>query len=246
MLLVQQDSELIPLLSFLIQRGKCRKCSSKVSWQYPLIELLTGLLFVLITFTYIPQDVSGAALLAAHLVIACLLVVILIYDAKHKIIPDPLVYTFIALTGIMLFIGGDTSGNAAISAASEVSQAFHMPTLSAVLAGPLLFIPFALIWRLSKGRAMGFGDAKLAWGMGWSVGLAQGISAVVFAFWIGAAVGITKIIIDRIRSSGRPHITMKSEIPFAPFLIIGLYVALWIGADIYHVDFFVNSFLSVR
>ena len=98
--------ELIPLASFLIQRGKCKSCSCKISWQYPLIEALTGFLFVIITFAYVPTDLPSAALLVAHLVVACLLVVILIYDSKHKIIPDPLVYTFIIITGIMLFIGG--------------------------------------------------------------------------------------------------------------------------------------------
>ncbi len=218
--------ELVPVISFLLQAGRCVKCKAKISWQYPLVETLTGLIFVLLTFTIMPQDFGGALLLVAHLIMGCLLIAILVYDAHHKIIPDPFVYAFIIIAGISLFLGGETG--------------IHMPLIRDVLAGPILFAPFALIWLFSKGRAMGFGDAKLAWGIGWALGLAQGLSAIILAFWIGAIVGVYKIIKDR------KHVGMKSEIPFAPFLIIGIYLALWIGADIYHVNFFIDSMVSLR
>src|SRR3990167_8947526 len=76
--------ELIPILSFLILRARCSKCGIKISWQYPLIELWTGLIFVSVPIIFIP--------------VFCLYVAITIYDFKHKIIPDELVYASIILS----------------------------------------------------------------------------------------------------------------------------------------------------
>src|SRR3989344_1879905 len=76
--------ELVPVLSFLIQKGRCRNCGIRISYQYPLIELWTGLIFVTVPYIFIP--------------VFCIYIVITIYDLKHKIIPDPLVYSAIALS----------------------------------------------------------------------------------------------------------------------------------------------------
>ena len=78
---------------------------------------------------------------------------------------------------------------------------------------------------------MGFGDAKLALSMGFLLGIAAGISAIVLAFWIGALAGIFWLIVNR-------NITMKSEIPFAPFLILGGWLSLIFDLDLLHVSLF--------
>lgn len=205
--------ELIPVFSFLIQKGKCRTCGSKISWQYPLVELLTAVLFVLSYVTFGVENIVG---LVTSFVIWSLLVVILVYDIHHKIIPNAFVYAFIALSFGALFV------------TSTWIPTFELPTLMNVLAGPLIAFPFAFLWFVSGGRWMGFGDAKLSLGIGWILGITGGISAVFFAFWIGAVVSVALVCVEYLRhsharalSGAHGRFTMKSEVPFAPFLILG-------------------------
>lgn len=202
--------ELIPVFSFLGLRGKCRTCKQAVSFQYPLVELVTGVVFVL-CYT----KLVVAAGFTAHgwiafifaLMVASLLIVITVYDLRHKIIPDVAVYLFIMLA--LVSIG---------------YHALILPNFSiwaALLGGALVALPFFLLWYFSKGALMGFGDVKLALGIGWLLGLASGYSAVLLAFWAGGIVGLFLLGATR-------RYQMKSQIPFGPFLIIGLFiVALW-------------------
>ena len=216
--------ELLPIVSFLAQMGKCRTCESKISKQYPLVELLTALLFVL---TYWSFGVENLLTLLFSLVIWSLLVVILVYDMRHKIIPDAFVYTFVALAFIALFIP------------AHVGESFSAPSLSILFAGPLIALPFALLWLVSGGRWMGLGDAKLALGIGWVLGLTGGLSALFFAFWIGAVVSIALVCIDYVRSThsralsgAHGRFTMKSEVPFAPFLILGFAIVFFLHVNL--------------
>ncbi len=75
---------------------------------------------------------------------------------------------------------------------------------------------------------MGFGDAKLALGVGWLLGFSGGIFAIIMAFWIGAAVSIVLLILQKINLS-RLGLTIKSEIPFAPFIILALFIQIMTG-----------------
>ena len=216
--------ELIPLLSFFYQRRKCVGCGSAISWQYPAVEALTGLSFVLIFYKYFGNDlilsaerVSSALIYA---VIFCLLIVIAVYDMRHKIIPNGPVYLFITLSFV-----------------STILFPLFFNTFSfqpiTILAGPALFLPFFILWFMSGGTWMGFGDAKIALGIGWLFGLAQGFTALVLAFYIGAAFGLSAIAAEKVISKLRTvrglninskRLTMKSEIPFGPFLILGVYL----------------------
>jgi len=204
--------ELIPILSFLIQRGRCRGCGTKISWQYPVIEIWTGLIFATIPIWALP--------------VFCIYVVITIYDFKHKIIPDALVYSSILL--------------------SVVGRWLSVSSTLDWLAGPILFSFFASIWLLSRGRAMGFGDAKLGLSVGLLLGATLGFSAIVLAFWIGAFVSLLYIFLGKIGlPAGKAGflkndngLTMKSEIPFAPFIIIGAWVSLVLNLNLLHVTSF--------
>jgi len=198
--------ELIPLFSFALQKGACKKCRSKISWQYPLVEFIAGAIFVLIFFAFPPVDVlTGVATLIQDIIV-CLLIVISVYDIKHKIIPDSFVYTFAGLALLNLCVGG--------------SSWWHMPTLEMLLAGPLLAVPFALLWLVSKGKWMGFGDVKLMLGIGWLLGVSAGINALVLAFWIAAAASLVWLF------ATQKKFKPKTEIPFGPYLILGLYLVL--------------------
>jgi len=204
--------ELIPLFSFFIQRGSCRKCKSKISWQYPLIEFLAGSLFVLIFFTFPPISYLSGITTILQIAIACILLVIIVHDFKHKIIPDSFVIAFGILALANLFIGG--------------SSWFHIPSFEALIAGPLLAVPFALLWVVSRGVWMGLGDAKLVIGIGWLLGINAGINGIILAFWIGAVMSILWLMVTR--KSFKP----KIEIPFGPYLILGMYLVLIFGIQV--------------
>ncbi len=206
--------ELIPILSFLAQGGRCRSCKSRLSWQYPIVELLSGALFV-IAFLH---ETAPAPLLLS-LVSLSLLVVIGAYDLRHKIIPDGLVYAFAAISLVYAFL----------LLPSFMPVAFFSAAWPVLAAGPLLALPFCLLWKFSKGRWIGLGDGKLALGMGWFLGLAGGISAVVLAFWVGAVVAIAILVIQRCCPSLGTRWHMKSEIPFAPFLILATVIVYATG-----------------
>jgi prepilin signal peptidase PulO-like enzyme (type II secretory pathway) len=148
-----------------------------------------------------------------------LLLVIAVYDLRHKIIPDELslVFGVLAFVGLFFFSVGGT--NPAIFG-------FHIPSVMDFLAGVLIALPFYLFWLVSSGRWMGLGDAKLAIGLGWLLGIAQALSGLVLAFWIGSVIGLSMVIFGK-------KYGMKSEIPFAPYLVLGAFLAFILELHIF-------------
>lgn len=203
--------ELIPVLSFIIQRGRCRNCKSKISIQYPLVELLTGLIF-LATFL-----ITRYSLLVTgyYFIIFSLLIIIAFYDLRHKIIPNGFVYTFDILAFLSLF--------GILDFKFGISEDF----LNRFLVGIGFFGFFAAIWLLSRGRGMGFGDAKLALGIGWLLGWPKGFYALLISFWLGALAGIFLVFFYK------KSYNIKSSIPFGPFLVLGALLAFFISINIY-------------
>lgn len=221
--------ELVPIFSFLFLKRRCRKCKSKISWQYPSVEFLTGFLFAL-TFYFF--GLSYESIL--YLFIISILVVISVYDLKHKIIPDGLSYIF-SISSLLMLV---------VSNFQNLSDKFFLLDL---LAGPILFLFFYSLWFFSKGKWMGFGDAKLSLGIGWFLGFTYGVSAVILAFWIGAFFAIFVMIIDKMMNSNiskylnlkTKHLTMKSEIPFAPFLVLGILIVFFLKIDVLSIGNFI-------
>ncbi len=208
--------ELIPVFSFLGLKGRCRTCRTKISIQYPLVEFITGLIFASLFLKYQDLLFSSVFLFKITYVyytfLFSILLVIAVYDLKHKIIPDILAFIF----GLLAFIGlffFDSSGNFYP----------HIPGLLEFLSGILIALPFALFWLVSGGRWMGLGDAKLALGIGWLLGIFTAISGLALAFWSGAIFGVFLIILSKSKKTGK--LGIKSEIPFAPFLVLGAFLA---------------------
>ena len=146
---------------------------------------------------------------------------IFVYDIRHKIIPDGLVYIFILLSLVKLFFFPGFS---------------IFPDL---LTGIIIFSFFALLWFLSKGQWMGFGDAKLSLGLGFLMGLGGAPSSIILAFWVGAIISLFLILIRKFSPSSRlpqaiKSLTIKSEIPFAPFLIIGAMLVFFLKIDVFN------------
>ena len=212
--------ELVPIFSFLIQMGQCRRCREKISYQYPLIEFITGLMFVLVAYHFIPMifflPLLYLLLVVLFTFIFSILIVISVYDIRHKVIPDKLVFIFSLVSFFSIFINYSYFGDL-----------FVLPSLSTFLAGPLLALPFFLIWLLSRGKWMGLGDAKLMLGLGWILGIYTGLASMVLAFWIGAIVGLFMMFLLKNK------VNMKTEIPFAPFLIISTFIVFLFSIDIF-------------
>jgi prepilin signal peptidase PulO-like enzyme (type II secretory pathway) len=218
--------ELIPLFSFLAQGGRCRNCKSKISIQYPVVEGLTAFFFILLFYRYGWLLFAGHTalffFLMGYLILSfALLLVIAVYDLRHKIIPNGLVYSFIALSVFSYFFHTGMQGLISSGTASHI------------FAGIVTALPFAGLWFFSKGKAMGFGDAKLALGMGFFLGLSRAVAALALSFWLGALISVGIILIEKSGSlRKKKQLTMKSEIPFAPFLIAGFFLAYFLNIDV--------------
>src|SRR3989344_7910828 len=216
--------DLVPILSYILLRGRCRSCGAWISVQYSIVEAGTGLLFVLIGLAPLPLY---ARLLA--LPIAAILVAIAVFDFKHSLIPDAWVYAFSALS-------------LAASLISAISIESGSGVLRNLLAGPAVALPLFAFWFFSHGAWMGFGDVKLSLGMGWLLSFGNGFLALFFAFILGALVGVPLLFFSsplwyRLQKVLTPRrisqtlvlgFTMKSEIPFGPFLIAATLI-VWIS-----------------
>lgn len=191
--------ELIPLLSYISLHGRCSKCHRKLSWQYPLMEFVTGLLFAIVWSV----SAQNALALLAALTLASALLVITVSDMKYQIIPDS-----------MVLIGS--------AAASVYFFTLNPETILVRLASGCVAAFFLmLIWMVTRGRGIGYGDVKLAFLAGLVTGYPGIIVTMYTAFLTGATVGVI-LIITRAK-------TLKSKIAFGPFLIAGMLVSLIFG-----------------
>lgn len=196
--------DLIPVFSFLFLHAKCRYCSKRISWQYPAVELATGILFILIFWIL---DFGFGLTFGFWILISSLLIIIFVFDLKHFIIPDKVVYPAIIIASIFNF---------QFLIFNQFSI-FNSLILSALGASAF----FLFIVLVSRGKSMGIGDIKLAFLMGLLLGFPYILVALFFSFLIGAIIGIGLILAKRK--------TMKSEVPFGPFLVIGTFIALFCG-----------------
>ena len=188
---------LVPILSYAVGRGRSRCCGTRISLIAPFTEALLGALFVL---TYLALGWGWA--LPCMLVALSLLLALVLYDLAHQILPSPLLYSFVAASAL----GGYLS--------SPSLADFLMTLLIALLIATSLV---AIYW-FSRGRAIGFADAPLAFGLSLLSGTAA-FPGFIFSFWIGAVIGIA-LLLQRPRGS-----RMGVEVPFAPFLAAGFLLA---------------------
>jgi prepilin signal peptidase PulO-like enzyme (type II secretory pathway) len=209
--------------------GRCKNCKTKISIQYPIVEFVTGVIFAMLFLKF--SSIGGGDMLswltptfaiiyAYYATMFSLLMVIVAYDMKHKIIPDMLSMIF----GVLAFIGiFFLSSNSFLGSPVLL---WHTPSLVELFSGVLLALPFASLWLVSRGRWIGLGDAKLALGLGWFLGLSMGFSAIIIAFWSGALIGTTLILFKK-------GYGMKSEIPFALYLVFGTLLVFFLQINLF-------------
>lgn len=162
--------ELIPLLSFVLQAGRCRRCHQKLSLQYPLVELVTGIGFV---FFWRALDYPLLTQLS-YIVIFSSLLIIFITDLKYQIIPDSMV------------VAGAMGGLGVIGGIGNIGE----NTLVGLGAAGF----FLLLWGITKRSGMGLGDVKLVFVLGFLLGFPSIIIALYVAFLTGAMVGVILIL----------------------------------------------------
>ena len=227
--------DLIPVFSFIFYKGKCHYCGKKISWQYPIIEVVTGLLFVFVIlnnssvipniFSVIPAKagiqtwIIGSspimtifAGMTFELIIISLLIVIFVYDLKHYIIPDKIVFP-----GIII---------------SLLYQVFNNNFYYPILAGLLASGFFLFLVLITKGKGMGLGDVKFVFLMGLILSWPNIIIALFLSFLFGAIIGILLIIIGKKK--------LKSQVPFGPFLVGSTIITMFYSCFI--IDFLIKYF----
>lgn len=206
--------ELIPLISFFAQKGRCRTCYTKVSFQYPVIEFSTAVLFILCaqlaSFSFFAPTLLSVFLFIVFTKISSLLTVLFVYDLKHKILPSSILYAFVSISFLYAL----------------VLYCVEQRSLLDVFTGPLLALPIFILWLMSKGKWIGFADGVLFLGVGFLLGFALGINAFLFSFWGGALVAIVLTYILP------KHFKFSSEIPFGPFIILSILFFLFSQKDI--------------
>ncbi len=200
------SKDLVPLISYISLLGKCRYCRKKISFEYPLVELLTGALFLL-AFLFAGLSVE----LLFLCVVLFFLVLIFVYDLKHYIIPDFATFSLIGISFFYLLFLSFFENNFNI---------LLYGTLSAIGA----FVFFFLLFYFTKGKGMGFGDVKFVIFMGLFLGFPEIVPGLFISFLLGAIIGLALIVLKRKK--------LKSQVPFGPFLIIGSLIAYFYGEKI--------------
>jgi leader peptidase (prepilin peptidase)/N-methyltransferase len=198
-------------------RGKCRYCRTPIK-DHPVVEVVTAFTFALSVLALDPVSKLGLLELVIWLVMLVLMIVLAVYDARWMLLPDKVMLPLIAVAVIYQFV---------VAFLTRYPKSLLGVLAAAVLAGGVFY---AIVF-LSKGRAMGGGDIKLAFAMGLILGPRDTLVAMVVAFNAAAILGIVLIVTRR---RGR-----KDQISFGPFLVGGTVVAFLYGQQI--VDWYLRA-----
>lgn len=214
--------DLIPVFSWLLLRGRCRYCRKGISAQYPLVELITSLFFVL-SYIFSPFGHAhvGVFEFTFWLIFLPAFVALFIYDLRWLLLPDRIVFFLIGLAVLELVL--------------EIlifKTGLHSVLYAIVAAGCLSGLFFAL-HVFSKGTWIGFGDVKLAIVLGLLAGTVPKVLLLLFlAAGFGTLVAVPMLI--------RGKATAKTQLPFGPFLLISAVVVVLFGGHI--VSWYTNFF----
>ena len=214
----------IPVLSWLMLRGRCRKCKATISAQYPAVELLTGLLFV---GCYLMFGLSIDALKWA--VFAALLVVLTVTDLRERILPDVVNFTGLGLGLLLSLFTPPVDGTAGWMAGRLFGLSLPLPVLSladaligAAAASGLLWFVAEGYFRLRGREGMGLGDVKMMAMAGAFLGLQRAMLTILLGSLLGSVIGSAVIAF---RHKGRDF-----ELPFGTFLGAGAILVVFFGS----------------
>lgn len=194
--------DLVPVFSFMVQRGKCRYCGEKISPKYPTVELLNAIIYLIVYLQF------GFTLeFFFYAIIFSLLIIITFIDLEQMIIPDILVILILGTTIVYKFVS-----YLLYSKSPELINSTGGLILSSLL--------FIIIIIVSKG-GMGGGDVTLIGSLGFILGIKHIFLAIFLSFILGAIISIILLIM---KIKGK-----KDPIPFGPLIILGFFITLFLG-----------------
>jgi leader peptidase (prepilin peptidase) / N-methyltransferase len=205
-------ADLVPLFSYLILRGKCRHCGKKISAHYPALEIITGLAFVAMLMRYpfmsdtLAIEWGNMLVLAINFVYTIFLVAVFFFDLQHSEIPDAYLFPF---------IGVSLAGSLIIGSPDIISM---------VMAAVGSFVFFGGQYFLSKGKWLGEGDIYLGIAMALILGWQLLLIGLAVSYLLGGFVSV--ILMTAKKATG------KTQIPFAPFLVLGTFMAIFFGNEV--------------
>ena len=210
----------IPLISFLLLKGKCRNCSEKISKRYPMIESVTAFSFVIIALyscgciyqsagNGICQyfNIFGTHTAPYLFVVSAIFIAVFVTDFEHQIILDELVFLLFILTFFMIILYSPGT------------------VFVRLLSGFIASLFLLLLHLVTRGRGMGLGDVKLALAGGMILGWPLTLVWVGLSFVIGGAIGVLLLLNKRIK--------FGKQIAFGPFLVLAFFITLIFGENIF-------------
>jgi len=205
--------DLIPVVSYLFLGGRCRYCKSPISVQYAIVELLTGILFLLTYYRY-----SLTVELFFYLIFVSILVVVAFIDLRHRIIPNSII-----LFGSVVALSFDLLG-------------WGIPIVDGLLGllvggGSLLLVALFSLLVLKK-EGMGGGDIKLMGMIGLFLGLKLTLLSLLLSIYIAGLISLILLLSKRKKAG--------DSIPYGPFIAIGTLIATLFGSRI--IEWYVSTF----
>lgn len=207
--------DLVPVFSFLWQKGRCRYCFKKISWQYPIVELATAILFMLVIIlrTDAGLNLDNWLVLRDWLFIS-FLIIIFVYDFKHYLILDKVIWPA-AVVALVFNLSLDFSWMTLLNLA-----------LSAVIGGSFFLIQYLI----SRGRWLGGGDVRLGFLMGLMLGWPGIAIAISLAYFIGSLFSLYLLMTKKK--------TWQSQLPLGTFLALATVITMFWGEQI--LDFYLH------
>lgn len=206
--------ELLPLLSWIFLRGRCRSCKTRISFQYPLIELTTGLLYLLL---YLKFGLSGSFI--SYIILTSILIITTGIDIEHQIIPNGLVLIGI-LAGVILIITG-------------LSVHWKDGLIGLLVGGGTFLIVALLSILILKKEGMGGGDVKLMGMIGLFLGWKLTALSILLSIYAGGLIGGLLLML-KIKKRG-------DAIPYGPFIAVGTLISIFYGIEL--IEWYLNTFL---
>ncbi len=211
-------SDLIPVVSYLLLKGKCRYCRSVYGISSLVVELLFGVTFFFL-YLLILKDQDSLLVSSLWLIYYTFLFgtlgVMALYDKAHSYIPLTFLASYLFLTFVMygMRVAGD-------------------PHILTVLSPLFVALPFLFVWVITQGKGLGFGDVILFFGVGAFFGSLQGFAVLMISVWLGAIIGLyIKYVIQKEKGKTTP-------MPFVPFIVIAFLIVLFTDIDVFSIAMF--------
>ncbi len=204
---VLHPKDLIPVVSYFLLKGRCRRCKNSIEKQYPVVEILFGLLFVfLFAFHGSVFTSASMSLFLRDAIFVSILAVLFIYDLRWMVLPDRVTLPAMAIALILNLMAG------------------VLPFWSLVVGAIVLAGFFYGQFAISGGTWVGGGDIRMGALMGFMLGIEYGLLALFIAYVLGAIAGVALIVIKKVNR--------KTPIPFGTFLTLSTFIVLFYGKEL--------------